>query len=100
MLRALSGKTHVVYSGVSVISPDRTVRTAVDSTEVSFCEIPDAEIRSYVASGEPMDKAGAYGIQGRASLFVRAIEGDYFNVVGLPLCKLGQMLKELGVELI
>ena len=65
-----------------------------------FRPLTEREIAAYIATGEPMDKAGAYGIQGRASLFVRAIEGDYFNVVGLPLCKLGQMLKELGVELI
>ena len=67
---------------------------------IDIRDLSEREIAAYIATGEPMDKAGAYGIQGRASLFVRAIEGDYFNVVGLPLCKLGQMLKELGVELI
>ena len=65
-----------------------------------FRPLSEREIGAYVATGEPLDKAGAYGIQGRASLFVRGIEGDYFNVVGLPLCRLGQMLKQLGLELI
>ena len=99
MLRALSGRDHRVFTGVTVCRGDR-VLSDFEETAVHFRPLTEREIAAYLATGEPMDKAGAYGIQGRASLFVRAIEGDYFNVVGLPLCKLGQMLKELGVELI
>ena len=99
MLRALSGRDHRVFTGVTVARGDK-VLSDYEETAVHFRPLTEREIAAYIATGEPMDKAGAYGIQGRASLFVRAIEGDYFNVVGLPLCKLGQMLKELGVELI
>ena len=99
MLRALSGRDHRVFTGVTVARGGR-VLSDFEETAVHFRPLSEREIEAYIATGEPMDKAGAYGIQGRASLFVRAIEGDYFNVVGLPLCKLGQMLKELGVELI
>ena len=99
MLRALSGRDHRVFTGVTVARGGR-VLSDYEETAVHFRPLSEREIEAYIATGEPMDKAGAYGIQGRASLFVRAIEGDYFNVVGLPLCKLGQMLKELGVELI
>jgi septum formation protein len=67
---------------------------------VFFREMTDQEIWAYIRTGEPMDKAGAYGYQGMAGLFIQGIEGDYFNVVGLPLCRLGQMLKQLGVELL
>ena len=99
MLKALSGRDHRVFTGVTVARGGR-VLSDYEETAVHFRPLTEREIAAYIATGEPMDKAGAYGIQGRASLFVRAIEGDYFNVVGLPLCKLGQMLKELGVELI
>ena len=99
MLKALSGRDHRVFTGVTVARGDK-VLSDYEETAVHFRPLTEREIAAYIATGEPMDKAGAYGIQGRASLFVRAIEGDYFNVVGLPLCKLGQMLKELGVELI
>ena len=99
MLRALSGRDHRVFTGVTVARGGR-VLSDHEETAVHFRPLSEREIEAYIATGEAMDKAGAYGIQGRASLFVRAIEGDYFNVVGLPLCKLGQMLKELGVELI
>ena len=99
MLRALSGRDHRVFTGVTVARGGR-VLSDYEETAVHFRPLSEREIEAYIATGEPIDKAGAYGIQGRASLFVRAIEGDYFNVVGLPLCKLGQMLKELGVELI
>ena len=68
-------------------------------TRVFFREMTDAEIGAYVATGEPMDKAGAYGYQGRAGMYVERIEGDFFNVVGLPLCLLGEMLSEAGVKL-
>ncbi len=99
MLRTLSGKSHEVYTGISVICNGRTISEA-ECTSVRFRNLSDDEIRAYIATGEPMDKAGAYGIQGRASLMVEKIDGDYFNVVGLPLCRLGQMLKTIGVHLL
>ena len=99
MLRALSGRDHRVFTGVTVARGGR-VLSDYEETAVHFRPLTEREIAAYIATGEPMDKAGAYGIQGRASLFVRGIEGDYFNVMGLPLCKLGQMLNELGIELI
>ena len=99
MLRALSGRDHRVFTGVTVARGDR-VLSDYEETAVHFRALSEREIAAYIETSEPMDKAGAYGIQGRASLFVRGIEGDYFNVVGLPLCKLGQMLKELGVDLL
>lgn len=99
MLRALSGRTHRVCTGLCVVRGERIV-SGVEITEVVFRELTDAEIRAYIRTGEPMDKAGAYGIQGRASLFVEGIRGDYFTVMGLPLCRLGQMLREVGVELL
>lgn len=84
MLRRLAGRTHEVLTGICVLD-DRALRTDVARTVVEFAPMSDAEIAWYVASGEPMDKAGAYGIQGRASRFVRRIEGSYANVVGLPV---------------
>lgn len=99
MLRALSGKGHEVYTGVTVIRNGRELCQA-ERTEVFFRDISEDEIRAYIAGGEPVDKAGAYGIQGKASLFIEGIEGDYYNVMGLPLCRLGKMLSELGVHLL
>ena len=99
MLRALSGRDHRVFTGVTA-ARGGTVLSAFEETAVHFRPLDEREIDAYIATGEPMDKAGAYGIQGRAALFVRAIEGDYFNVVGLPLCRLGEILKKLGVDLI
>ena len=99
MLRELSGDTHEVYTGVCVLQGGRELQAAERSL-VRFRALSDAEIAAYIATGEPMDKAGAYGIQGMGSLFVEGIEGDYFNVVGLPLCRLGLMLRELGVTLL
>ncbi len=71
--------------------------TAAVCTEVEFRSLSEKEIASYVATGEPMDKAGAYGIQGRASVMIRGIRGDYYNVVGFPLCRIHEMLRELGI---
>ena len=93
MLRLLSGRTHQVHTGVTIISTDgdgRIVdkRTFSETTEVTFYPLSDDEIRSYILTGEPMDKAGAYGIQGRGALLVKKIDGDYLNVVGLPLSRL------------
>ena len=99
MLRMLSGRTHEVYTGVTVIR-DNSVNTEYQRSEVSFRNVSEDEIAAYVAMGESMDKAGAYAIQGRASLFVREIKGDYYNIMGLPVCLLGEMLKKQGVNLL
>jgi septum formation protein len=84
MLRALSGKTHQVHTGIAVVSAHGS-KSHIETTNVVFRAIEDDELRTYVASGDPMDKAGAYGIQGYAARWIPCIEGDYFNVVGLPL---------------
>lgn len=97
MLAALSGRSHAVYTGVTVCRGGRAV-TGAERTEVTFRALTPEEIRRYVATGEPMDKAGAYGIQGLGSLLVEGIRGDYFNVVGLPVCRLGRMLADFGVD--
>ena len=94
MLRMLSGKVHQVMTGLTVLHNDAVV-TCTEITDVHFRPLSDGEIHRYVASGEPMDKAGAYGIQGGASVFVEKICGDYFNVVGLPVCRLWKILGEL-----
>ena len=99
MLRALSGRSHTVFTGVTVIRGDKTL-SRTERTEVRFRPLSDGEIERYIATGEPMDKAGAYGAQGFASLFVEGLDGDFFNVMGLPLCLLGTMLNELGVNLL
>ena len=96
MLRQLSGAKHTVYSGVALIL-DGKVCTGVEVTDVYFRALTDREIVAYVATGEPMDKAGAYGIQGKAAHFVRRIEGDVYNVIGLPLCLLSELTEEMGV---
>ncbi len=98
MLRSLSGRTHTVCTGVSVARGER-IETQAETTVVTFRTLTDAEIAAYIASGDPMDKAGSYGIQGKPALFVSGIEGDYFNVMGLPLHRLGQMLKLFGIDL-
>ena len=99
MLHTLSGRTHQVYTGVCVIKGGEKLCQCEVST-VHFRPLTDEEIRAYVACGEPMDKAGSYGIQGKGALFVRGIEGDFFNVMGLPLCRLGEMLKQQGVNVL
>ena len=99
MLRTLSGRLHEVYTGVAVIQSGREL-LAAERSAVRFRALSEREIAAYIATGEPMDKAGAYGAQGKAALFVEGIEGDFFNVMGLPLCRLGIMLRELGVELL
>ncbi len=97
MLSALSGRMHTVYTGVTVCR-DGAFLTRHAATSVRFRPLSAEEISAYVATGEPMDKAGAYGIQGCGALLVEAIQGDYFNVVGLPVCRLGQMLTQFGVD--
>jgi septum formation protein len=97
MLEKLSGRTHAVVTGVALIRlPDAERRTFVESTLVHFVQLSDDEITRYLATGEPHDKAGAYAIQGRAGRYIPRIEGDYFNVVGLPLARVTQTLAELG----
>lgn len=104
MLRLLSGRTHAVITGVCVVNPVASgqcsvasnIKTASETTLVTMCEISEEEIRSYVASGEPMDKAGAYAIQGMASRWIPRIEGDYSNVVGLPVALVYRLLRERG----
>lgn len=97
MLTSLSGKTHQVYTGVTLLGGGRRV-TEHETTAVTFRSLSREEIVAYVDTGEPMDKAGAYGIQGYGALLVERPEGDYFNVMGLPLCRLGRMLAAFGVE--
>jgi septum formation protein len=97
-LRMLSGHTHEVYTGVSILSSQSTVRF-YEKTEVSFWELTDDEIMSYVQSGEPLDKAGAYGIQGYGSMLVEKINGDYYAVVGLPVSRTIRELKKLGYKM-
>ena len=99
MLRSLSGRTHEVYTGISLICGDLEL-TEHEKTAVTFRTMTEKEIMNYIDTGEPMDKAGAYGAQGLGALFVSRIEGDFFNVMGLPLCRLGLMLKKTGVELL
>jgi septum formation protein len=104
MLRLLSGRTHAVITGVCVVEPVvggqwsvvSHTRIASSTTFVTMCEISDDEIRDYIATGEPMDKAGAYAIQGRAACWIPRIEGDYSNVVGLPVALVYAMLRERG----
>jgi nucleoside triphosphate pyrophosphatase len=97
MLAKLSGRTHSVITGVTLIRlPDAERRSFVETTQVQFAKIPDEEILRYLATGEPFDKAGSYAIQGRAGRYVPRIEGCYFNIVGLPLARLAVVLAELG----
>jgi septum formation protein len=94
MLRLLSGRTHQVITGVCVVAPDFQ-RTEAEVTQVSFGELSDEEIAAYIRSGEPMDKAGAYGIQGMASRWVTGVVGCYFNVVGLPVARTYRLLRQM-----
>ncbi|MHB1391937.1 MAG: Maf family protein [Clostridia bacterium] len=101
MLKKLSGKQHLVLSGLCIINTATGESLTVhESTRVKMKELSDAEITAYINTGEPVDKAGAYAIQGMGSLFVEGIEGDYFNIVGLPLFRLGKMLERFGMKLI
>ena len=99
MLRLLSGRTHQVTTGVCLVGPDRKGRSSLqetrsETTRVTMSKLMDDDIESYVATGEPLDKAGAYAIQGIASRWISRIEGDYFNVVGLPVSLVYRMLRE------
>jgi septum formation protein len=97
VLERLSGRTHSVITGVTLIRlPDAERRTFVETTQVQFATISSEEITRYLATEEPYDKAGSYAIQGRAGRYIPRIEGDYFNIVGLPLARVTQALAELG----
>lgn len=98
MLRLLSGRDHQVMTGVTVLRGD-DCRSFTEVTDLHFRELTEKEIRAYVATGEPMDKAGSYGIQGGAALFCSHMVGDYYNVMGLPVCRLGQLLRSMAPEM-
>jgi len=98
MLRRLSGVSHSVYTGVAIMHNGREEAFA-EKTDVFFREMSDQEIDAYIKTGEPMDKAGAYGAQGQGAVFIKRIEGDFFNVMGLPVCRLVTALLCFGLEL-
>jgi septum formation protein len=98
MLQLLSGRDHQVMTGVTVLRGQQE-RVFTEVTDLHFRSLTSKEIHRYIETGEPMDKAGAYGIQGGAALFCEKMAGDYYNVMGLPVCRLGQVLKELAPEL-
>ena len=97
MLSTLSGCRHQVYTGLTVLRGEER-HTVSEETIVAFRELSEEEISCYIQTGEPMDKAGAYGIQGFGALLIEGIQGDYYNVMGLPVCRLGGILRQLGVD--
>jgi septum formation protein len=103
MLSLLQGNTHSVYTGITLVFIDKSGRTGehrfYEKTDVTMYPMSEEEIDRYIASGEPMDKAGSYGIQGRCAIYVKEIKGDYNNVVGLPVARLYQELKRVGYEM-
>ena len=99
MLTALQGRHHTVCTGVTVRQGDRSL-TESETTEVYFRPATEAELRAYIATGEPMDKAGSYGVQGKGALLVEKLNGDFFNVMGLPVLRLSRMLAQFGVNLL
>jgi septum formation protein len=103
MLKLLQGNTHQVYTGVTVVNKHTGGSeeiTFCSATDVSFYSMTDEQIYSYINSGEPIDKAGAYGIQGKSAVYIKEIKGDYNTVVGLPVAMLYQMLLEKGIDLL
>ena len=96
ILSLLSGGHHEVMTGLTVLRGDEII-THTEVTKIHFRPLLPQEIRAYIATGEPMDKAGAYGIQGGAALFADGMDGDYYNVMGLPVCRLGMILRSLGL---
>ena len=98
ILSLLSGRDHQVMTGMTVLRDDEIV-THTEVTKIHFRDLHPEEIRAYIASGEPMDKAGAYGIQGGAALFADQMEGDYYNVMGLPVCRLAMILRTFGLSI-
>ena len=99
MLTALQGRHHTVCTGVTVRRGAEVI-TESETTHVYFRPATQAELRAYIATGEPMDKAGSYGVQGKGALLVEKLDGDFFNVMGLPVLRLSRMLKRFGVELL
>lgn len=99
MLQELSGRTHSVWSGIAIVKEGRCLCAAVE-TRVTLGRLNEEEIKRYVATGEPLDKAGAYAVQGIGAVFVEKLDGCYFNVVGLPLNALSRLLSEAGVDLL
>lgn len=97
MLSMLSGRWHQVYTGVTVIAPDGTLRCEADTTDVHFEAMTDEAIRRYVSTGEPMDKAGAYAVQGIAGLWIDQLRGSHTNVIGLPMSLTRRLLEESGL---
>ena len=97
-LRLLSGRDHQVMTGVTVVRGDR-VETFTEVTDLHFRHLTEKEIHAYVATGEPMDKAGSYGIQSGAALFCSHMVGDYYNVMGLPVCRLGETLRAMAPDM-
>ena len=103
MLTLLQGKKHSVYTGITLVFIDKNGRTGehrfFERTDVTMYPMDEDEINRYIATGEPMDKAGSYGIQGRCAIYIKQIEGDYNNVVGLPVARLYQELRRVGYDL-
>lgn len=103
MLSMLAGNTHSVFTGVTLVLMDKSGRAGelvfYEKTDVTMHPMTDKEIERYVASGEPMDKAGAYGIQGKCAIYIEKIHGDYNNVVGLPITRIYQELKKIGIDI-
>lgn len=100
MLRLLSGRWHQVYTGVCAVSPDGAIHAAFDQTDVRFADMPEEAIRRYIASGEPMDKAGAYAVQGIAGLWIEELRGSHTNVIGLPLALTRRLLEACGLHVL
>lgn len=98
MLRSLSGRVHSVFTGVCVIFEDGETENFAEETKVEFFELTDREIADYIATGDPMDKAGAYGIQEKGAANVKGIVGDFYNVMGLPVGRLARVLRERGAK--
>lgn len=103
MLTMLSGNTHSVFTGVTLVLIDKSGRAGelvfYEKTDVTMHEMTEEEIDRYIATGEPMDKAGSYGIQGRCAIYIEKIDGDYNNVVGLPITRIYQELKKIGIDI-
>ena len=98
MLHLLSGRDHQVMTGMTLLRGEQCL-THTEITDIHFRPLSDREIDAYIRTGEPMDKAGSYGIQGGAALFADRMHGDYYNVMGLPVCRLGQLLREIAPEI-
>ena len=99
MLKLLSGRDHQVMTGMTVLRGEECI-CCTEVTDIHFRPLSDGEIRAYIATGEPMDKAGSYGIQGGAALFATHLNGDYYNVMGLPICRLAMILRSLGLPIL